>query len=123
MPGSPTSESDKDQAGIEFIEPSTPGSMVNFATSGLFSGEVSMPQQAFDDIIDSMSVQTFTPEQIQAMIAAAGSGDEAQAPMTVESREVFPGVFKGVKVRVWKASIGQQLGYLELKVRNCSCLA
>ena len=113
VPGSP----DKDPLGIEFVEPSTPGSMVNFATSGLFSGEVSMPQQAFDEIIDSLSVQTFTEDQIQAMIAAAAVGGAAE-PIEVESREVFPGIFKGVKVRVWKTTISQQLGYLELKVRR-----
>jgi len=33
--------------------------------------QVSMPQHAFHDIIDSMSVQMFGAEQIAAMIAGA----------------------------------------------------
>ena len=33
----------------------------------------------------------------------------------VENRDVFPGSFKGVRVRVWKAAISHQVSYLELK--------
>jgi hypothetical protein len=74
-------------------EPSTPGS-----TWGGFGGggggpssslfqQVSMPQHAFHDIIDSMSVQMFGAEQIAAMI------NEAE-PMQVEGRDVYTGTFK-----------------------------
>ena len=53
-------------------EPSTPGSAWGGvgSSSSLFQ-QVSMPQHAFHDIIDSMSVQMFSPEQITTMIAGA----------------------------------------------------
>lgn len=72
------------------------------------SMQVSMPQHTFDDIIDSMSVQTFSPDQIAIMIA----GNE---PTQVENRDVYAGAFKGVKVRVWKVAISHMVSYIELK--------
>lgn len=55
---------------------------------------VSMPQTTFDDLLDSVStVQSFTVEQVEAMMVGGS------APITVEGREVFIGIFKGVKVR------------------------
>ncbi len=35
------------------------------------TSQVSMSQTTFDDILDSMSVQMFSPEQITTMIAGA----------------------------------------------------
>ncbi|KAJ9531877.1 hypothetical protein QJQ45_022018 [Haematococcus lacustris] len=69
---------------------------------------VFMSQLTFDNIIDSMSVQMFSPDQIQSMI----SGRE---PMQVENRDVFLGTFKGVRVRVWRVSISHNVSYFELK--------
>ena len=86
--------------------PSTPGSAFNLGP--LFASQVSMPQHTFDDILDSMSVQMFSHEQIAAMVAGA-------EPMQVEGRDVYPGSYKGVRVRVWRAAISHSVSYLELR--------
>lgn len=134
-------------------EPSTPGSAWGAVSSSSLFQQVSMPQHAFHDIIDSMSVQMFSAEQIAAMVAnsepmqvwtgcglcwpssalclASISPPVCYAshrlipyPYTailphlvqqVEGREVYPGTFKGVHVRVWKACISHSVSYLELK--------
>eukprot|EP00798_Chlamydomonas_sp_ICE-L_P005097 gene5097-34897_t len=68
----------------------------------------SVVPNTFADIIDSMSVQMFTPEQISTMIGGA-------SPIQVENRDMYPGSYKGVRIRVWKVPISQSVSYLELK--------
>ena len=56
-------------AADESGEPSTPGSAWGAVGGSSLFQQVSMPQHAFHDIIDSMSVQMFSAEQIAAMVA------------------------------------------------------
>lgn len=88
---------------VSFSTPLTAGNL-----AAHLDNQVSISQTALDDIIDGMSVQTFSPDQIAVMIA----GSEA---VQIENRDVFHGTFKGVKVRVWRVSVGQGVSYLDLK--------
>ena len=53
---------------------------------------VSMSQNTFNNLIDGMTVQTFSMEQVSAMIGGA-------EPSCCENHDMYAGTFKGVKVR------------------------
>ncbi len=84
------------------------GSPIHGSRSLFASGRLQLEHHEFENIIDSMSVQTFTPDQIAAMI----SGTE---PIQIENRDVFQGTYKGVRVRVWRVNVSHGVSYIELK--------